>query len=513
MEDSRLQATSLSDVDLKEWLQGCLSNKHIVGYVYSSYICKAKNLSNQATSSIQIDPDKKSKAIFRKLAKKNLLKVSEVSSVDIKNLDNLIEYELVTEGQIIELLDHRSEVLGRSLGRGADITTKTAWRVWGDAGGRCMFKGCGEDLSEIPLYNKPARVGYLAHIIASDPKGPRGEVGKSHELSNLAENIMLMCDAHHRLIDCFAPEEYPASKLNEMRKSHQGLVRFYLNTLGFIKAKAVTLHANLAYIPTDFRDNDFLNAILPTGRGMDPEVVHFIRRTQRDDRRSSEFWLQYLEEHELDIRQMVAELNGLNTNKYEELAIFPLHHVSTLILAGRIIGEARKLQVFQYHRERSSWQWDTDRTPQPPKSFNVDNLLDFPSEEVLLTLELTAGIKEGDLPEGLLESGVPWVRITTIKPRFDCISHPDDLSQFKSIARKAINHIHDVMKAKKVHVIAVSPVSTVFCFGQMLQAGHHSRYQIYDKASGDKKFSKALSIGGHDVAAGEGDKVVSIQIR
>lgn len=34
---------------------------------------------------------------------------------------------------------------------------------------------------------------------------------------------------------------------------------------------------------------------------------------------------------------------------------------------------------------------------------------------------------------------------------------------------------------KKVHLIAVSPASTVFRFGQMLQAGHHPEYLVYDR--------------------------------
>ena len=58
----------------------------------------------------------------------------------------------------------------------------------------------GQDLGSTPLTTKNARIAYLAHIVASDPDGPRGNES-SHALSDSPENIMLMCDGHHRLID------------------------------------------------------------------------------------------------------------------------------------------------------------------------------------------------------------------------------------------------------------------------------------------------------------------------
>ena len=42
---------------------------------------------------------------------------------------------------------------------------------------------------------------YIAHIIASNPDGPRGDEIRSHQLSDKIENMMIMCDKHHRLID------------------------------------------------------------------------------------------------------------------------------------------------------------------------------------------------------------------------------------------------------------------------------------------------------------------------
>jgi hypothetical protein len=98
-------------------------------------------------------------------------------------------------------------------------------------------------------------------------------------------------------------------------------------------------------------------------------------------------------------------------------------------------------------------------------------------------------------------------------PGFDCIAHPDDLDQFMQVARKTIIHVQDVMRVKKVHLIAISPASTVFRFGQMLQPGHHPEYIIYDRASREYPFVPAFSITGHNVSAHDGERSFSISLR
>jgi hypothetical protein len=302
-----------------------------------------------------------------------------------------------------------------------------------------------------------------------------------------------------------------------MRNTHRDTVRRYMKSLEYPRVQAITLHANLANSPTHFLESDLSAAILATRRAMLPEIMQHIRRTQRDDRNHSGFWSQYLREHENQIRCLVGSLNESGTTNAVELAVFPIHHTPTMVLAGRIIGEARPMQVFQYHRQRQTWQWDKAAPPQPPDTFNVSELIQRRAEEVLLTIELTAGIDEKTIPTNLaaeISAGrMPWVRIMTPSPSFDCIRHPDDLAQFKNVARKAINHIQDKMRARHVHLIAISPASTVFSFGQMLQAGNHPLYTIYDRASGQSTFGEAFSINGHEVSAGAGDQAKIIPIR
>lgn len=491
-------------------------------YLHAGFLVAVYAKSDSDTELRRADPDKKSKIVLKRLAKAGLLFELEMEFDMLstaRDVDPNWIPEQVSPEQVEALVSARLEQMGRK-GRGAAISQGVALKVWADAGARCMFEGCAEDLSTVNLYNDAARIGYLAHIIASDPRGPRGDVRRSHDLSNRPDNIMLMCDAHHRTIDSFAPERYSAERLFAMREAHVQHVRRCLESLSYPRVDVGTLFADLANAPTRFVDSELNDALLATGRAMTPGgVVHYIRHVQRDDRRRPNFWVEYLHEHEQDIRRLLASFRKQESASPRkiEVAIFPLHHIATLVLAGRIIGEAHAVYVYQYHRERRTWQWEEAATPQPKGFFSVDGLSNTRASDVLVSLEVTAQLDEQALPTLLREStsnaSTPWVRIRAAAPSGSCIRHPDDLDHFMAVARQAINHVQDVMRAERVHLIAISPASTVFCFGQMLQAGHHPAYMVYDRSDRESPFAPAFSITGTAVTARAGEESYSIQLR
>lgn len=513
--------SNFDDQALAEWLKECLAQNHRVACVHAGYLCKVVDLDDSALTLHLADPGPTARGALQRLVGKKLLSSLEVSFEALTNAlvaDTGWSYSSVTDkNTVTALIAERAGLLGRTSGRGKDISQKTAQKVWAEAGARCMFHGCSKNLSEIPLWTLPARVGYLAHIVASDPAGPRGSQADSHRLSDAPDNIMLMCDEHHRLIDSFAPQHYTADVLNEMRQCHRDMVRNYLDSMAFPHTKAVTLHANLANVPTYFHDSELIEAIVATRRAMLPGVVHYIRRkSQRDDRHLPGFWHQYLREHESHIRQLVAGFDASNSVT-ESMAVFPLHHIPTLVLAGRVMGEAQAIQVFQYDKARRTWAWDPQAAAHPSGTFSVGPLPTGRVQEALITLELTAQVDEEALPANLkasLASGdLPWIRVTTSKTGHDCIRHPEDLDQFAQTARRAIIHAQDVMRVQKVHLIAVSPASTVLRFGQMLQAGNHPEYLVYDRAGRDYDFAPALSVSGHQVSATDGQSTFAISLR
>lgn len=509
--------TGLNDEQLAEWLKQRKLGKKGVVFVHAKTTCKVYEKEDPRGVLLSVDPEGKSKSVFKALAKQTRLFSVEVSPQEIASA-TIVDAAWMPLGMSAEdidaLLEQRKVHLGRVDGRGDPISPDTANQVWADAGGCCMFKGCGLDLSIVPLYNKGARIAYLAHIIASDPEGPRGTIDESHVLSNHPENIMLMCDAHHRLIDSFAPEMFKAPRLQEMRREHTSKVRSYRSAMRYPEAQVMTLFADLGNIPTHFPDSEFLEALLADGRSMHSDVKRHLTYQHRDERTSSDFWGNYLREMELPIRSMVQDLSKPRTG---ELAVFPIHHVPTLVLAGRIVGEARKVHVFQRSRKRASWQWNQADAAHPAGTFKVAGLANTQVDEVLLTVELTTHIDERALPDSLAKAVVcgdmPWIRLTTNFPNGECIQRKEDLAQVVDVARSAINSIQDKMRAKRVHLIVLCPASAAFSIGQLMQAGHHANFILYDRPNGEQPFREAFTINGYSVVPPTGSTQPPISIR
>ncbi|MCK4136106.1 HNH endonuclease [Ralstonia pseudosolanacearum] len=510
----------LDDFALAEWLTRQKKDGNEVVLVHAGTTCKVYEKTDIRGVLLSADPEGKSKRAFKALAKQKRLYTVGVSPSEIADATTVGAAwvpQQTSEQEIDTFVEQRKAYLGRAEGRGDPITPETANQVWADAGGCCMFQGCGQDLSVVPLYNKGARIAYLAHIIASDPRGPRGTSEDSHRLSNHPENIMLMCDAHHRLIDSFAPDRFDAQRLRDMRRYHTAKVRSYRAAMRHRVAQVVTIFGDIGATPTHFPDSEFMEALLSEELSMHPEVKRHLVYQSRDDRTAPGFWGNYLREMQLQIGLMVQSLSRPTASPPDELAVFPLHHSATLVLAGRIVGEARRVRVFQPSRRRKSWLWNRDAEIHPAGTFKVIGNTDSPVEEVLLTVELTAHIDESAIPESLATAiaggAIRRIRLTTDAPNGECLQRKEDLDQVMGVARSLINDIQDKMHAGRVHLIAVAPASAAFSIGQLMQAGHHAAFTLYDRANWEQPFREAFTITGHSVLPPAGSDQTAITIR
>lgn len=506
--DSNMGVSAVKDDALNQWLQGQYADKYAVVLVYASHRCKVVDATIVDAPLLATDPDKESSKTLKKLAKAGLLKRVELPPNELEQATTANPTWILldaTQADVTEWMKKRDEFFGQ--GRGKAISESTAFLVWHAAASRCMYRGCSEDLGITALTTKKAARAYLAHIVASDPNGPRGDIATSHNLSDDPENIMLMCDGHHRLIDRIDEDGHPVGLLRDMRRDHVSMVRKMLDGLAFPRTQAITLLADLANIPSAISEKDICGSMLARELGPLPDVFHAIRRIQRDDRLLPNFWENLLHEHETAIRDLVVRFGsgGSGCLTADILAVFPLHLIPILVLAGRVIGEARPVEVFQYDRHRKSWQWDFAAIPQPANTFQVNEPSDTDADEVLLSIELTAPIDVRALPEAIAsrvqDGSIPWVRITATQPDPECIRHPDDLVQFTTVARKAIRIIQDGIRPSRVHLLGVSPASTLFRFGQLLQAGHHPAYSVYDRPDRNNPFKPGLSIEGQQVTS------------
>lgn len=131
--------------------------------------------------------------------------------------------------------------MSKTSNRGPSPSCLTKYMLIAKAGGRCQFSGCNKVLFIDSVTLTKFNNTNIAHIVASAPDGPRGN-DNSIELSDKLENLMLLCQEHHTLIDS-KPEEYTIERLTNMKEKQEREVEFLLNGMNYPKVDVVLLEA------------------------------------------------------------------------------------------------------------------------------------------------------------------------------------------------------------------------------------------------------------------------------
>jgi hypothetical protein len=92
-------------------------------------------------------------------------------------------------------------------------------RLWGRAGSRCAI--CNVELTTLDGHD--VIVGDEAHIRSKKPDGPRHDSAYPMELVDGYTNLILVCKAHHKLIDDNC-EVFPADLLDKVKANHEARV-------------------------------------------------------------------------------------------------------------------------------------------------------------------------------------------------------------------------------------------------------------------------------------------------
>lgn len=92
------------------------------------------------------------------------------------------------------------------------------------SGNRCAFPGCSKTLTfDEERAHSPTSLSEIAHIVAKSPDGPRGKYRLPQEQRDNYENLILLCEEHHHIIDQ-NPASYPVEMLRRWKDEHEQLV-------------------------------------------------------------------------------------------------------------------------------------------------------------------------------------------------------------------------------------------------------------------------------------------------
>lgn len=102
------------------------------------------------------------------------------------------------------------------------IPEKDIKKLWGLAAGRCSRPGCEQECIRFLDANDPTVIGEMAHVIAKQPGGPRGQAEGG---ADSYENLILLCPTHHTEIDKAPEGTFPAELIHQWKAAHEDRVR------------------------------------------------------------------------------------------------------------------------------------------------------------------------------------------------------------------------------------------------------------------------------------------------
>lgn len=364
-------------------------------------------------------------------------------------------------------------------GRGAGFSTATRNVVLRDSHGRCMFTGCGENLEYDKVSGTTGNYSYLAHNVASSEQGPRGITELSEKLSDDPDNVLLLCDKHHRLIDKIAASDYTASALSKMRIEFCEVANSLLDGL---KNEPIPVYAVLWPVnsqtvstPTKLQISNSLSTLKSRMHGQ----LNTLSDNEELLCKSPDILWQVMPS--IIVNSADTIIQQIKNNGYKA-ALFGFGPTSALIGLGAKIGNKNSVVPMLRYRDSGQWSWPNNIAS--GKFYKIEGLEDLTERsDFVVNIVLTAE------PECLLNASEAVcsennAQIITIRANSNsmgngAIPHPEDGITFTAELQSILHKLQSEYGAKTIHLFACASNAASVFIGQAYDT-HHPEVIVYD---------------------------------
>lgn len=369
--------------------------------------------------------------------------------------------------------------------------------LWGKAAGRCQYSGCNQSLWIDSLTQAEFNTAYIAHIIADEPGGPRGDEFLSPKLKQDISNLMLLCDVHHRLVDKQDIEGHPVELLRKMKSNHETRMELITSLEEDKQSHMVFYTANIGQNSpqVDFKraaQSMLSQDYFPANR----QALELGYKNSSAYDHETDYW--QMESKNLK-RQFDDKVKPkLNFDPIKHFSVFAVGPQPLLMQLGTLISDLHMVDVYQLHREPQGWDWQ-----EHPRDFNF--IVKEPEKHgntVALNLSLSGTIDNSRIYEVLGQDVSIWT-LTIDSPNRDFLKSKKQLTAFRQCFRELLNQIklrHG--QNALLNIFPFVPVAIAVESGRVWMPKADLRLQVYDQNFETNGFEKALFIGSEILIGG-----------
>jgi hypothetical protein len=360
-------------------------------------------------------------------------------------------------------------------------------RIWVKAGGRCAYAGCNENLLDDQLTYLKAKTGYLAHIVAEKPGGPRGHSTRSEELKADPENFMLLCAKHHKMVDVDQVEEHPEALLLRYKREHDERIELQTGIHPSKRTHVVLFGMNIQDRRGLVNFEQAHQAIMPerypaSARGIRIDLNE-VGLTPAD----AEYWdvaMKIIKRKAAAVHEE-KDSTGVEIN---HLSIFGLADIPLLVYFGRAVGDIVPADVYQRHRSPANWQWRAMSS----QGFNYTLITPDKPETgckaaVILSL---SGVVHREEVERIMGEPLPIYELTIANPGRDYLQSQEQLELFTREWKELLTRIRATHGIEcEVHLFPAVPVAVAIEMGRALLPAADPVLHLYNLEKQDASTS------------------------
>lgn len=369
------------------------------------------------------------------------------------------------------------------------IPEQVKLRLWGKAAGCCQYENCSKPLYIDQLVKAEFNLSYIAHIYADQKGGPRYDADLSPKLKSDITNLMLLCDAHHRLIDKAQVREHPASRLIAMKEVHERRMAI-VSQVQPSKASHIILYgANIGNHQSPLSYLEGAHAMMPEHLPAQNYAIELGMKNASQIDSDPHYWDIESTHLKKSFNRQVAALKG--NDPVQHFSVFALAPQPLLILLGSLLSDIYGTQVYQRHREPASWQWQPHSTDM--HKFTIEMPADTTGVPVLV-FEMSATIDNGRVTNVIKENSSVW-KVKIESPHNNFLKTREQLSSFRTVCRQALDQIKAVHgENTELHVFPAMPVSAAVELGRVWMPKADLPMIVYDQNRISGGFIKTITI-------------------
>jgi len=354
--------------------------------------------------------------------------------------------------------------------------------------GRCEYRGCNKSLYLDLLTKMRFNQSYLAHIVADEPGGPRGDAVRSKLLAKDLNNLMLLCDTHHRLVDKIDVVGHPESSLLQMKQEHEDRIERVTAIAADRQSHILTYRANVGVHTREVSYQAVSQYLQPEYYPAEAAAIDLSLTNSLERDRDATFWSSELMNLEKQVERKLHRL--FSKGEIKHLSIFAFAPMPLLIKLGSLVNDVSVADIYHPVRSPNTWKLTND----PAATVYSVVTPTEKSKTVALNISLSATITNDRIAK-VLGDDCSIYTVTMDAPYNDYLKCKSDLEAFGKLIRRLFDQIKVAYgEGTPLHIFPAMPIATAVELGRVWMPKADMPLWIYDQNTAVDGFMKAIEI-------------------